>query len=166
MVLPVDCFCTVFKGGNTRAMAMWWATTSDIKSVEVRFLWRSVIWMEKMGRCLISQMWSLVLRTLASTEHTAAAKYAISISQALEKKMTTAMEQNPVIELSASFRDSNTCWDPFDYINRRPIWFQETCIGFSLQKKFFYIYIELRRWENISGNRPKLGILWGFSNIY
>ncbi len=34
------------------------------------------------------------------------------------------------------------------------------------KKNFFYIYIELRRWENTSGNRLKLGILWGFSNMH
>ncbi len=36
---------------------------------------------------------------------------------------------------------------------------------FLSSKKLFYIYIELREWKSTSDNRPKLGILWGFTNI-
>ncbi len=45
--------------------------------------------------------WSWELQQLQ--RHTAAAKYAISVPQALEKKVYTASKQNPVIELSAPF---------------------------------------------------------------
>ncbi len=61
--LPVDCFCTVFKGGDMRAMAVWWAADFGHKSVESRFLRCFIVWMEGMGHCLVSRMWSLVLGT-------------------------------------------------------------------------------------------------------
>ncbi len=92
--LPVDCFCTVYKSGDMRAMAVWWAKTSDIKSVESRFLWCSVIWMEKWVSVSFHGCgsWSWELQEVQ--RHTAAAKYTNSVPQAQEKKMTTASEQN------------------------------------------------------------------------
>ncbi len=46
--LPVDSFGIVFRcgGGDMRVMAVLCATVLDIKSVESRFLWNFVMWME------------------------------------------------------------------------------------------------------------------------
>ncbi len=85
--LPTNSFGLVFRCGNMRVMEVLWATASDIKSLESRFLWNFVMWMEGMGRCLLLWMWSLVLGTLASTQW-------CNSSQIYNQYFTSAGEKN------------------------------------------------------------------------
>ncbi len=80
-----------------RAMAVLWATASDIKRVESRFLWYLVMWMEEMGCCLVLWTWSLVLGTLASAQ-------SCSSSQIYNQYSTTAEEKNDGLGTKSSNR--------------------------------------------------------------
>ncbi len=50
------------------------------------FSWYFAIWMERMGHCLVLQIWKLVLGTLEVHSHAVAAKCTISVPQILAKK--------------------------------------------------------------------------------
>ncbi len=127
-----------FQVWDMKVMAVLWATTSDIKGIESRFLWNFVMWMKGMGRCLVLWMWSLVLGTLASIQSCSSSQIYSQCSTSAGKKNDHGVgTKSSNKTLSFFFRDPNTCWDHFDHINLRPTSFRKTYIGFSLQKYFF-----------------------------
>ncbi len=138
----------LFSGAGIRG---WWR----------RFLWCFVIWMEGMGRCLVSRMWSLVLGTLASIQ-------SCSSTWIYKQCSTSAREKN---DHGLGKKSSNRTWRFFlgTPIHIAIFWSYKSetnIISRNLYYWFLSPNIFFTSIENTSGNRPRLGILWGFSNIH
>ncbi len=135
-----------FRCGDMRIMAVLWATASDIRSVESRFSWNFVMWMEGIGRCLILRMWSLVLGTLTS-------KQSCSSNQIYNRYSTSAGEKNDH-GLGTKSSNRTLCFFLGTPIHVKIIltiligeqYHSKKLVLVSLSKNtFFYIYMELSR---------------------